>query len=220
MASFGAAGGTVELYLGRGDTLLVAPERELGDEEMSLVRAIAHTLSTAMGRIRNEERMRHQAVHDPLTGLPNRTLLRDRLEQALAKRGVGTTGLLFVDLDNFKDVNDAHGHAAGDAVLIEVAHRLCTTVRPADTVARLGGDEFVVVCEDVDREAVVALGHRLQEAIQTPLRAADAEQRLTASIGCALGEHDPHELLGAADAAVYEAKRRGGGCVVLRAPSA
>jgi diguanylate cyclase (GGDEF)-like protein/PAS domain S-box-containing protein len=220
MASFGAVGGTVELYLGRGDTLLVAPERELGDEEMSLVRAIAHTLSTAMGRIRNEERMRHQAVHDPLTGLPNRTLLRDRLEQALAKRGVGATGLLFVDLDNFKDVNDAHGHAAGDAVLIEVARRLCTTVRPADTVARLGGDEFVVVCEDVDREAVVALGHRLQEAIQTPLRVADAEQRLTASIGCALGEQDPHQLLGAADAAVYEAKGRGGGCVVLRTPSA
>ena len=220
MASFGAAGGAVELYLGRGDVLLVVPGRALGDEEMSLVRAIAHTLSTAMGRIRNEERMRHQAVHDPLTGLPNRTLLRDRLEHALAKRGVGHTGLLFVDLDNFKDVNDAHGHAAGDAVLVEVARRLCATVRPADTVARLGGDEFVVVCEDVDREAVLALGHRLQEAIQAPLHAADTEQRLSASIGCALGEYDPDGLLGAADAAVYEAKGRGGGCVVLRGPSA
>jgi diguanylate cyclase (GGDEF)-like protein/PAS domain S-box-containing protein len=220
MASFGTTDGAIELDLGRGDVLLVVPERDLGDEEMSLVRAIAHTLSTAMGRIRNEERMRHQAVHDPLTGLPNRTLLRDRLEHALAKRGVGPTGLLFVDLDNFKDVNDAYGHAAGDAVLVEVARRLCATVRPADTVARLGGDEFVVVCEDVDQEAVVALGHRLQEAIQTPVRTADDEQSLTASIGCALGEGDPDELLGAADAAVYEAKGRGGGSVVLRAPSA
>jgi diguanylate cyclase (GGDEF)-like protein/PAS domain S-box-containing protein len=217
MASFGMVIGAVELDLGRGDRLLVVPERELGDEEMSLVRAIAHTLATAMGRIRNEERMRHQAVHDPLTGLPNRTLLRDRLEHALAKREAGSTGLLFVDLDNFKDVNDAHGHAAGDAVLVEVARRLCATVRPADTVARLGGDEFVVVCEAVDREAVAALGGRLQEAIQALLLAADAEHRLTASIGCALGERDPDELLAAADAAAYEAKGRGGGCVVLRA---
>ncbi len=216
MASFGALAGAVDLDLGRGDTLLVVPERRLGDEEMSLVRAIAHILATAMGRIRNEERMRHQAVHDPLTGLPNRTLLRDRLEHALAKRGPGTAGLLFVDLDNFKDVNDAHGHAAGDAVLVEVARRLCATVRPEDTVARLGGDEFVVVCEDVDREAVLALGHRLQEAIEAPLNAADAEHRLTASIGGALGEHDPDELLEAADAAVYDAKGRGGGCVALR----
>jgi diguanylate cyclase (GGDEF)-like protein len=187
---------------------------------MSLVRAIAHTLATAMGRIRNEERMRHQAVHDPLTGLPNRTLLRDRLEHALAKRGPGSAGLLFVDLDNFKDVNDAYGHAAGDTVLVEVARRLCTTVRPADTVARLGGDEFVVVCEDVDREAVVALGQRLQEAMEEPVRAGDAEQRLTASIGCALGGHDPDQLLAAADAAAYEAKRGGGGSVVFRTPSA
>jgi PAS domain S-box-containing protein len=130
IASYGASAGAVELHLGRGDRLLVVPERELGDEEMSLVRAIAHTLATAMGRIRNEERMRHQAVHDPLTGLPNRTLLRDRLDHALAKRGAGSAGLLFVDLDNFKRVNDEHGHAAGDAVLVEVARRLCATVRP------------------------------------------------------------------------------------------
>jgi diguanylate cyclase (GGDEF)-like protein len=216
MASFGAMEGAVELDLGRGDALLLVSERELGDEEMSLVRAIAHTLATAMGRIRNEERMRHQAVHDPLTGLPNRTLFRDRLEHAFAKREAGSTGLLFLDLDNFKEVNDVYGHAAGDAVLVEVAHRLRATVRPADTVARLGGDEFVVVCEDVDRDAVGALGARLLEAIQAPLKAADAEQRLTASIGCALGEHDPDELLAAADAAVYSAKRRGGGCVVVR----
>jgi diguanylate cyclase (GGDEF)-like protein len=205
------------LPLGHGDELLIAPERELGDEDMSLVRAIAHTLGTALARIRNEERMRHEAVHDPLTGLANRTLLRDRLEHALARveRGAGATGALFIDLDNFKHVNDAYGHAAGDAVLAELGRRLRATVRPADTVARLGGDEFVVVCEEVDREAALALGRRLQEAIQVPVRVDGEEHRLCASIGIALGDRDPDALLGHADSAVYEAKGRGGGCVAL-----
>ncbi len=201
--------------LGRGDQLLVVPERDLGDEEMSLVRAIAHTLGTALVRIRNEARMRHEAVHDPLTGLPNRTLLRDRLEHALTRRGTGSAGLLFVDLDNFKQINDAHGHAAGDAVLVEVGRRLGATVRPEDTVARLGGDEFVVVCEEIDRETALALGRRLQEALHAPIGVRGAEHRLRASIGVALGEHDADALLAAADSAVYEAKRGGGGRVVL-----
>jgi diguanylate cyclase (GGDEF)-like protein/PAS domain S-box-containing protein len=220
LASFGPTAGAMVLALGAGDQLLVVCERELGDEEMSLVRAIAHTLGTALARIRNEERMRHEAVHDPLTGLPNRTLLRDRLDHALARvdRGAGASGLLFVDLDNFKYVNDAYGHAAGDAVLIEVARRLCTTVRAVDTVARLGGDEFVVVCEEVDQETALALGRRLQDAIQVPVELPRGEHRLTASIGIAIGERDPEALLDAADAAAYEAKHGGGGRVVLRAP--
>jgi diguanylate cyclase (GGDEF)-like protein len=152
--------------------------------------------------------------------LPNRTLLRDRLDHALARvdRGAGASGLLFVDLDNFKYVNDAYGHAAGDAVLIEVGRRLRATVRPVDTVARLGGDEFVVVCEEVDRETAVALGQRVQHAIQVPVPLPGDEYRLTASIGIGLGDRDPDALLAAADAAAYEAKREGGGRVVLRAP--
>jgi diguanylate cyclase (GGDEF)-like protein len=217
LASFGAVRKPMALDLGIGDQLLVVPDRELGDEEMSLVRAIAHTLGTALARIRNEQRMRHEAVHDPLTGLANRTLLRDRLEHALARveRGADATGLLFIDLDKFKHVNDEHGHATGDSVLVEVGRRLRATVRPADTVARLGGDEFVVVCEEVDAETAVALGRRLREAIEVPVRVDGEEYRLSASIGVALGRGTPDELLNDADVAVYDAKARGGGCVAV-----
>ena len=103
------------------------PSGELADEELSFVRAVANTLATALARLRGEERMRHEAVHDPLTGLANRTLLRDRLEHALARseREGGATGVLFVDLDNFKQVNDAYGHATGDAVLVETRPGVC-----------------------------------------------------------------------------------------------
>ena len=199
--------------IGTGDDLLLVPERELADEEMSLVRAVANTLATAMARLRDEERMRHEAVHDPLTGLPNRTLLRDRLEHALAQseRDGGATGVLFVDLDNFKQVNDVYGHATGDAVLVEFSRRLRTAVRPADTVARLGGDEFVVVCEEVDEDSALALGRRLQSAIQMPLTVGGIPHGLSASIGIALGHSNPDALLANADIAVYRAKAHGRG---------
>ena len=156
--------------IGTGDELLVAPTRPLVEEELSFVRAVAHTLATALARLRDEERMRHEAVHDPLTGLANRTLLRDRLEHALARseRETGATAVLFVDLDNFKRVNDAHGHAAGDAALVELGRRLQTAVRPGDTIARIGGDEFVALCEDVSEESALAVGRRLLEAIRLP----------------------------------------------------
>jgi diguanylate cyclase (GGDEF)-like protein/PAS domain S-box-containing protein len=207
----------VRLPIGTGDELLVAPERELADEEMSLVRAVANTLATALARLRGEERMRHEAVHDPLTGLANRTLLRDRLEHALARsaREGGATGVLFLDLDGFKQVNDSYGHATGDAVLLEVGSRLRTAVRPGDTVARLGGDEFVVVCEEVDDESALAVGRRLQEAIGLPLTVGGVKHVLSASIGIALGHTDPDVILGDADAAVYRAKADGRGRVEL-----
>jgi diguanylate cyclase (GGDEF)-like protein/PAS domain S-box-containing protein len=205
----------MRLPIGTGDELLVVPERELADEEMSLVRAVANTLVAALARLRDEERMRHDAVHDPLTGLANRTLLRDRLEHALARseRDGGETGVLFVDLDNFKQVNDAYGHAAGDAVLVELGRRLRTAVRPADTVARLGGDEFVVVCEEAEEESVLAVSQRLQEAIRVPLMVGSVQHRLSASIGIALGHTDPDALLDKADAAVYHVKAIGRGRV-------
>jgi diguanylate cyclase (GGDEF)-like protein len=200
-----------------GDELLVAPERELTDEEMGLLRAVADILGTAITRLRGEERMRHEAVHDPLTGLANRTLLRDRLEQALARseRRGGASGLLFVDLDNFKQVNDEYGHATGDAVLVELGKRLQKAVRPTDTVARLGGDEFVVVCEDLDEATAIALGRRLHQALEQPLFIEGIEHTLSASIGIALGRTDPDGLLGNADAAVYRAKAHGRGRVEL-----
>jgi diguanylate cyclase (GGDEF)-like protein/PAS domain S-box-containing protein len=218
LASYGLTmEASMRLPIGTGDELLVAPERELADEEMNLVLAVANTLATALARLRGEERMRHDAVHDPLTGMANRTLLRDRLEQALARseREGGATGVLFVDLDSFKQVNDAYGHATGDAVLVELGRRLRTAVRPADTVARLGGDEFVVVCEEADEQSVLAVGQRLQESIRLPLRVGGVQHRLSASIGIALGHTDPDALLGHADAAVYRAKAVGRGRVEL-----
>jgi diguanylate cyclase (GGDEF)-like protein/PAS domain S-box-containing protein len=201
----------MRLAIGAGDELIVAAARELSEEERTFLRAVANTLATAVARLRDEERTRHEAVHDPLTGLANRTLLRDRLEHALARsgRGRGATAVLFIDLDNFKQVNDTHGHAAGDAVLVETARRLQTAVRPGDTIARIGGDEFVAVCEDIDEEVALAVGRRLQEAIRPPLTAGGVQHLLSASIGIAIGDHDASGLIGEADLAAYRAKAAG-----------
>jgi diguanylate cyclase (GGDEF)-like protein/PAS domain S-box-containing protein len=201
----------VRLAIGDGDELRISPTHALGQEELGFARAVASTLATALARLRSEERTRYEALHDPLTGLANRTLLRDRLDHALARREHGATAALFVDLDGFKQVNDAHGHAAGDVVLVEVARRLHTAVRPGDTIARLGGDEFVAVCEGIDVEAALAVGRRLQDAIEVPLSAGGLEHHLTASIGIALGDRDPDALLADADAASYRAKAAGPG---------
>jgi len=218
LASHGSPESTpVRLPIGNGDELLVTPGRELPEEELSFVRALANTLAGALARRRGEERMRHEALHDPLTGLANRTLLRDRLEHVLARseRGHGATAVLFIDLDNFKQVNDRHGHAAGDTVLVESARRLQGAVRPGDTVARMGGDEFVAVCDDVDVESALAVGQRLQEALQPPMSAGGREHRISASIGVALGGADPETLLADADAASYRAKAAGRGRIEL-----
>jgi diguanylate cyclase (GGDEF)-like protein/PAS domain S-box-containing protein len=208
---------TLRLPIGTGDELLLTSQRPLSDEETSLLRALANILATALARARDELRIRHQAVHDPLTGLANRTLLRDRLEHALARseREGETTGVLFVDVDNFKQVNDAYGHARGDQVLVELANRLRSAVRPAFTVARFGGDEFVVVCEAVNQHTALALGQRLQAAIRLPLTVGGEPHGLSASIGVALGSRDPDALLAHADVAVYRAKAGGRGRVEL-----
>jgi len=191
--------------------------RKLTDPEVSALRALANTLAEALARLRNEERMRHDALHDPLTGLANRVLLRDRLEHALARsaREGEPTGVAFVDLDHFKEVNDLHGHAAGDALLAELGRRMRAAVRPADTVARYGGDEFVVVCEGVDAEAMALLGRRLLDAVRQPLALGAARHRISASVGLALGVEDPDGLIAAADDAAYRAKAHGGGTVEL-----
>ena len=208
---------TVQFTIGDGDQLLLAPERALDDAELSFVRAVCSTLATALTRLRDEERTRHEALHDPLTGLANRTLLRDRLEHALARsmRERGASAVLFVDLDGFKQINDAHGHAAGDAVLVEIARRLQATVRPGDTTARLGGDEFVAVCEGINQQAAVAIAGRVRDAIQQPFAAGDVELELFASIGIALDDNDPDALLANADAAAYQAKGAGRGRIEL-----
>jgi diguanylate cyclase (GGDEF)-like protein/PAS domain S-box-containing protein len=205
--------GGLMLSIGLGHELLIAPERQLADHELSLVRAVAHTLTTALARLHGEERVRHEAVHDPLTGLANRTLLQDRLQHALGKsERVGTeTAVLFIDVDNFKDVNDRYGHVAGDAVLMELGRRLRTAIRPGDTIARFGGDEFVAVCEDVDRQSVVLVAERILEAIRMPITTGAAEHWMSASIGIALGGSEPEVLLDHADVAAYRAKSAGRG---------
>jgi diguanylate cyclase (GGDEF)-like protein/PAS domain S-box-containing protein len=207
----------VKLPLGAHDELLLEPERDITDDEISFVRTVANTLGMALARLREEERIRHDAVHDPLTGLANRILLRDRLEHAVAlsERQGSATGLLFIDLDNFKEVNDEYGHAAGDAVLVELGERMRMVVRPSDTMARLGGDEFVAVCENVNEESVLALGRRLQESIRLPMTISGVEHNLSACIGIALGQANPDELLGNADTAVYRAKASGPGRIEL-----
>lgn len=221
LAGWGRDGAELASFeIASGDEVFgeICVEGELGADEESFLRAIANVLATALGRLRGDERMRHEALHDPLTGVANRALCRERLIHALQRttRDDGAACVLFIDLDDFKTVNDLYGHAAGDALLIALARRLVATVRPADTVARLGGDEFVVVCEDIDEHTAIALGHRLTEAIHEPLDVDGIEHRLSASIGIALGaagRQDPDALLADADAAAYRAKAEGRGRV-------
>ena len=178
-----------------------------------------------------EERLAHAALHDELTGLPNRALLLDRLEAAMARSArdeEGAVSLLFCDLDGFKRVNDRAGHAAGDAVLVEAASRIRSVLRQGETVSRFGGDEFVVVLEpwhqhpdDRDRDAetglaAVEVARRISAALRPPFVVSGSEYVLSASIGIAhaSGEHGRSgvsavELLRRADTAMYQAKALG-----------
>ncbi|MBV8295962.1 MAG: EAL domain-containing protein [Acidimicrobiia bacterium] len=160
------------------------------------------------------EAFAHQALHDHLTGLPNRTLLNDRIRQALtrASRSGGAVAVAFLDLDHFKLINDTQGHAEGDALLRAVADRLHAAVRESDTVARFGGDEFVVVCEDVTgAEEAMTLAERLRQALDAPFQLHGEEVFVSASLGVTVGgaTDTPEELLRDADAAMYHAKIEG-----------
>ena len=162
-----------------------------------------------------EDALAHQAWHDPLTGLPNRARFQAQLERILASadRPASHVAVLFVDLDNFKVINDSLGHQAGDALLVEVAGRLKACVRAGDTVARLGGDEFTVLLEAVDREAeATAAAERIAEALHAPIHVAGRDVFIGASIGVALSApHDAHTdtLLRNVDLAMYQAKAAG-----------
>ncbi len=172
-----------------------------------------------------EDRLAHAALHDSLTGLPNRSLIQNRIEQmhARARRQHIPTAVLFIDLDNFKDINDTLGHEAGDQLLAGVAARLTTALREEDTVGRLGGDEFVVLVEDGSLAAgpdVVA--ERIRDVLATPFRvlASETPLQITASIGIAEGDRlDPGELLRDADIALYRAKAAGKDCAVTFVPT-
>jgi diguanylate cyclase (GGDEF)-like protein/PAS domain S-box-containing protein len=167
----------------------------------------------------SEEAIKNLAFYDPLTGLPNRRLLVDRLQQALvsSQRTTQLGALLFIDLDNFKTLNDTLGHDIGDVLLQQVAKRLTVCVREGDTVARLGGDEFVVLLEDLSGEPVEAaaqaelIGAKILQSLNNTYTLAGSEYRNTPSIGSTLlgGAHDIEELLKQADIAMYQAKKAG-----------
>jgi diguanylate cyclase (GGDEF)-like protein/PAS domain S-box-containing protein len=163
----------------------------------------------------NEEKLVHQALHDPLTGLPNRAMFMDQLRAALthAETDHGVTALLFIDLDGFKAINDSLGHDAGDQVLSRIARRLRRGVRRGDIVARVGGDEFVILCRHLPTEHHLQdTAERLLPMLATPVEIAGAEAVLTASIGIAISTQpttDPEALIRDADAAMYHAKARG-----------
>jgi diguanylate cyclase (GGDEF)-like protein/PAS domain S-box-containing protein len=166
-----------------------------------------------------EHALSFQATHDALTGLPDRLLLRDRLEQGVARldRHEATLGVLFIDLDEFKAVNDEHGHAFGDAVLVQLAGRIAGAVRPGDTAARVGGDEFVVVADDVDETRSLAIAERVATAVAAPLDIEGIEVTLGASIGVTLAGPGEavDDILNRADQAMYRAKRRPGDKIEL-----
>jgi diguanylate cyclase (GGDEF)-like protein/PAS domain S-box-containing protein len=161
-----------------------------------------------------ERRLEYQATHDPLTGLPNRTLFLDRLELALlrAQRSGKRVAVLFCDLDNFKVVNDSLGHGAGDRLLVAHAERLRVALRPGDTVARFGGDEFVILCDELDGEAnAIEIAERILESARDPLAVEATEVFGAMSIGIALSAvgTDPETMIRDADSAMYRAKAKG-----------
>ena len=201
----------------------VAPDPAL----LEVMGQIGRQLGRVVERIRAQEQIAHQATHDGLTGLANRLLFRDRLELALARaeRHGSFAALLFIDLDRFKDVNDALGHGAGDQLLRSVSDRLLTALRARDsvarfgdeepTLARFGGDEFVVLCEDLGSEdGAVRVAERVQRALVEPFVLERKDYVVTASIGIVLAsgaDRNVEGLLGDADIAMYRAKERGPG---------
>jgi diguanylate cyclase (GGDEF)-like protein/PAS domain S-box-containing protein len=190
------------------------PRRFTGDE-VNFMQSVANTVASAIARRRVEDSIRHTALHDSLTGLPNRTLLLDRLDHALAQveRRDRTVAVIFLDIDQFKLVNDSLGHQHGDRLLQAVAPRLRGQLRPGDTLARFAGDEFVLLCEDIeDAHGAITVAERLMDCFKEPLRVGDREQFVSVSMGISLprrAAQTAEELIRDADAAMYRAKERG-----------
>ena len=193
--------------------------------------AMAHYQASILSLVGEIERQRdviaHQALHDPLTGLPQRRLAADRLDMALhaARRDAADSALalLYIDLDGFKTVNDLFGHDAGDQVLIATADRLHRATRATDTVARLGGDEFLLILQNAgDRARLEEQARMIADALAAPIRHRDGELAVQASIGISrFPEHgtDADTLRHAADVAMYAAKQRGPGNLAFAAPA-
>jgi diguanylate cyclase (GGDEF)-like protein/PAS domain S-box-containing protein len=206
------SGGTDQLGM---LTVLCVHDRAPTSAEVDVLEQARNLATIAVERRRFEGRLEHQAVHDVLTGLPNRLLIMDRVDNALARarrHGVDVA-VLFVDLDNFKVINDSLGHSVGDRLLERVAVRFRRAVRADAMVGRFGGDEFVVVCEDVGGEAgAVQLAEDLAAALHEPVLIDGAEVHVSASIGITLttdGDLEPQSLIRDADVAMYRAKDQG-----------
>jgi diguanylate cyclase (GGDEF)-like protein len=203
-----------ETFCGRADAWVSSTKMPLREESGRIIGTFGITRDVT-AQIKAEKALAHQALHDPLTGLPNRIALIDRLSQALLamERHPARVAVLFIDLDNFKEINDSYGHDAGDLVLAEVGRRLSVLARRGDTVARLGGDEFVMLCAELESNGVVPLiAERIIHSIAVPYVDAGRDFSVTCSVGIAATSDtaaEPDELIRDADMAMYEAKKAG-----------
>ena len=205
--------------------LTSAQHRLIDERRLALTRTLAFEASMAIENGRLYHELRERSLHDPLTGLANRSLFFDRVGHAIARLGRHTGALaavLYIDLDNFKTVNDTLGHARGDRLLALVAERLLTVVRAADTVARLSGDEFALLLEDLTTaDGALIVAERAASLLAAPFDPTGQSVSVSASIGVALragGSTGADKLIQEADVAMYAAKRAGKGRVVRSAP--
>jgi diguanylate cyclase (GGDEF)-like protein len=201
-----------ELVVGVLKVMSAAPNR-FDQMDMEMLELLSSFLADVISNASSHDEVTHDALHDRLTGLPNRTLLIDRLTQALRKgrRGNLGTAVFFMDLDRFKAVNDTLGHQAGDRLLKTLAEEWSTTLRSGDTLARFGGDEFVLVCENADRHASASIRLRLSAGLARTAGRLPREMNVAVSIGTAWTadpDRSPDELLAAADASMYRVKQR------------
>jgi diguanylate cyclase (GGDEF)-like protein len=197
-------------------------ERTYDARDQQVLLSLAEHASLALNHARALEEVVHEALHDSLTGLPNRSLFLDRMRHALARaeRADTPVAVLFCDLDGFKTVNDSLGHRTGDRLLVLVAERLAERLRPSDTIARLGGDEFAVLLEELREPGDAArAAQRMLHALEAPFELRDREFYISASIGIAAGPGDAETLLRDADLAMYRAKGRGKGRYAVYEPS-
>lgn len=199
-----------------GFALIATEPHEFTPGDIGFVQSVANVLADALARQDAEDAIQHRALHDALTGLPNRVLFLDRLEQSferVKRRYHSLSAVLFIDVDHFKHVNDSLGHHAGDELLVGVAQRLREAVRPTDTVARLGGDEFGLLLEEIGSERdAVGTAERIAAGFARPFPLEAGPQFVTASIGIVIADgsrEQATELLRDADAAMYRAKERG-----------
>jgi diguanylate cyclase (GGDEF)-like protein len=196
------------------------------DVDRDFARLTALFIGSVLERREQQQHLDRMAYHDALTGLPNRVLLRDRLTQAIlaAERERGLLAVLFIDLDDFKRVNDSFGHAAGDQLLIGVGARLRSTLRKSDSIARLGGDEFIIIQRAIrERSDAVAFARKVIETLQEPFELDVGPQRVSASIGIAIYPDDGQDydtLVRRADEALFRAKDAGHGVAVFYDPAA